>query len=426
MRVKRWICMFILFIMCVSSTALADNETQPKWLVEQYGQPVLMSENAEIYEVGITICFFPGEGIVILYKLSDDAEQLNAWEIARSDALEGYVANALCNEPAKTVYIDFSDMSAKQYPDDFTAASVPDAEQYNDYKAFLNALIGVDAADNSTTVTEDTTSWGAWSSWNTTPVEANNSTQVEKKTQYRSRTIYKNQDYSNWSGWSDWSTTSTSESSTRNVETKTEYRYRDTTNQTQYSDWGAWSDWSTTATSETALRDVETKTEENVTYTYSYKHWHYKHSENGWQNSYAEYKGSKYVEGSGKWEYKTTTSPLPQDGTKDGHARYRSGGVSWYYQTKKEKVETITYYRYRTRTEQQVPVTGSWSSWSPTAVTATSTREVQTRTLYRYRTRDVVTKNTYGKWSEWTDSWIGENSDRDVETRTVYRYRKSK
>ncbi|MBQ7137654.1 MAG: hypothetical protein IJO39_01495 [Clostridia bacterium] len=427
MRARRWISTFIIFLLCVSSTALAGNETQPEWLVEQYGEPVLMSENAEIYEAGITICFFPGEGIVILYKLSDDAEQLNAWEIARSDALEGYVANALCNEPAKTVYIDFSDMSAKQYPDDFTAASVPDAEKYCDYETFLNVLIGIDADDSRETATKDATSWGTWSGWSTTKVSSDSNTQVEKKTQYRSRSIYKNQDYSSWSGWSDWSTTAASESSTRDVETKTEYRYRDTTNQTQYSDWGTWSGWSTTATSETALRDVETKTEETVTVTYTYKHWrYYNNNEGKWMSTYTEYKRGGYKEGSGKWEYVTVSKPLKASGSRDGNTYYRHNGQNWYHQTKKETTESTTYYRYRTRSEQQVPVIGSWSGWSSTAATATSTREVQTRTLYRYRTRDVVTKNTYGKWSEWTDSWIGENSDRDVETRTVYRYRKSK
>lgn len=424
MRMKRWLYALILLLLCNTFVASADNGEFLDVLTEHYGEPVLMSENIDVYDDGITICFFPGEGIVILYKSSEDAKQLNAWEIVGSDAIDKYVTNALNCEAIKTVYIDFSDMSAKQYPEDFTSTAVPDAERYSEYDTFLKAISSNASNEYGETIAAETTSWSSWSDWSTTAVEANSSTEVEKKTQYRSRDIYINQDYTSWSGWSEWSTAAVSESSTRDVETKTEYRYRDTTTQTQYSDWGSWSDWSTTATSETTLRDVETKTEEKVTYTYTYRHWHYKHSENGWQNSYAEYKGSKYVEGSGTWEYKTTTSPLPQDGTKDGHARYRSGGVSWYYQTIKENVETITYYRYRTRTEQQVSVTGSWSNWSSTGATATSTREVQTRSLYRYRTREVEAKTTYGKWSAWSDSWIGENSERDVETRTVYRYRK--
>lgn len=268
------------------------------------------------------------------------------------------------------------------------------------------------------TPTPYTKSWGPWTD-STDFVKADDSTDVKVVTQYRSMPIYANQDYV-WSDWSAWSATATSGSSTREVQK--EYRYRDTTYQPGYSDWSTWSDWSTNATSNTDLKEVETKTEEKVSYTYTYKHWHYKHSENGWQNSYAEYKGSKYVAGSGKWEYKTTTSPLPQDGTKDGHARYRSGGVSWYYQTKNENVETITYYRYRTRTTQQEPVIGAWSSWSSAAATASSTREVEIR--YRFRTLEPETTYSYGKWSAWSDVPIAQNSERKVETRKIYRYRK--
>lgn len=158
MRVNRWVCAFMLFLLCVSSTALASNEKQPEWLVEQYGQPVLMAENADVYDAGITICFFPGEGIVVLYKLSDDAEQLKAWEVVHSDALERYVANAQGYEPIKTVCIDFSDMSAKQYPNNFTATSAPNAEQYGDYKAFLKALSPNAVIENNATATAESAS----------------------------------------------------------------------------------------------------------------------------------------------------------------------------------------------------------------------------------------------------------------------------
>lgn len=111
--------------------------------------------------------------------------------------------------------------------------------------------------------------------------------------------------------------------------------------------WGSWSEWSTTKVTATATRQVETKTETVTKTTYTYKHWHYTHKKNGAQNSYAEYKGSQYVEGSGKWEYYTTSEPLKQTDTKDGYARYKVNGVSWYHETKKETTEEITYYRYR-------------------------------------------------------------------------------
>ena len=106
--------------------------------------------------------------------------------------------------------------------------------------------------------------------------------------------------------------------------------------------WGSWSDWSTTKVTANETRQVETKTETVTKTTYTYKHWHYTHKKNGAQNSYAEYKGSQYVEGSGKWEYKTTDKPLKQTDTKDGHKRYKVNGVSWYFETKKETTEQVT------------------------------------------------------------------------------------
>lgn len=111
--------------------------------------------------------------------------------------------------------------------------------------------------------------------------------------------------------------------------------------------WGSWSDWGTKKVTANDTRQVETKTETVTKTTYTYKHWHYTHKKNGAQNSYAEYKGSQYVEGSGKWEYYTTSKPLKQTDTKDGHKRYKVNGVSWYWETKKETTEQVTYYRYR-------------------------------------------------------------------------------
>lgn len=111
--------------------------------------------------------------------------------------------------------------------------------------------------------------------------------------------------------------------------------------------WGSWSDWSTAKVTETSTRQVQTEVRTTTKTTYTYKHWHYTHKKNGAQNSYAEYKGSEYVSGSGKWEYYTTSTPLKQTDTKDGHKRYKVNGVSWYYETKNETVESVTYYRYR-------------------------------------------------------------------------------
>ena len=266
--------------------------------------------------------------------------------------------------------------------------------------------------------------WSAWSSWSTTEVAANSTTQVEQKTQYRSRTIAQSQDYTSWGSWSDWSTTSVSENSTRDVETRKQYRYRDTTYKTEYS-YGSWSDWSTTAVSSSSTREVETKQVNQTTTTkvYTYSRWrYYNTSANAYWHSYAKYTGSEYKAGSGEWQYKTTTTPLAKDGVVDGQQRYK--GIWWNQKVEtKETTTTVTMYRYRTRTEKQVASTGSWSSWSTKSVSSSSTRQVETRTQYRYRTRSLKTTTTKADWSAWSDNKINASSTLEVETQTLYRYR---
>lgn len=113
--------------------------------------------------------------------------------------------------------------------------------------------------------------------------------------------------------------------------------------------WGEWSAWSTQKTTASDTRQVETETRYETTTVYVYRHWHYTHKKNGAQNSYAEYKGSQYVAGSGKWEYYTVSTPLKQTDVKDGRKRYKVNGVSWYNETKQETTQTVVYYRYRDR-----------------------------------------------------------------------------
>lgn len=97
--------------------------------------------------------------------------------------------------------------------------------------------------------------------------------------------------------------------------------------------WSEWSEWSTASVATSSTRQVETRTK------YHYSRWHYYNTkENAWYNHYKEYKGSQYKEGSGEWQYKTTTSPLAYKSTVEGHKVYEG---YWYLSS------TSTEYRYR-------------------------------------------------------------------------------
>lgn len=96
-------------------------------------------------------------------------------------------------------------------------------------------------------------------------------------------------------------------------------------------------------------RQVETKQENKTTSktTYTYSRWsYYNTSYNTTYYSYAKYTGSSYKEGSGKWEYKTTSEPLSKTKTVSGHQQYKG---YWYNQkvNTEETTTTVTYYRYR-------------------------------------------------------------------------------
>lgn len=114
--------------------------------------------------------------------------------------------------------------------------------------------------------------------------------------------------------------------------------------------WSAWSAWSTTPVSSSSTRDVDTKIEYEPIYVtkYHYRHWkYYNTSAKAYWYSYSEYKGTNYKKDSGKWEYKTTTSPLKKKTVIDGRQQYE--GYWYLYDTTTEQngTKAITYYRYR-------------------------------------------------------------------------------
>ncbi len=275
-----------------------------------------------------------------------------------------------------------------------------------------------------------TKTWGKWSSWSTTPVYANATREVQYNKQYRAREIKTWQEYSDWGSWSEWSTTATNPSETTEVETRRVFRYRDTTYQTEY-EWSSWSEWSTEPVSSSASCEVETRTETKDTYTtqYKYKKWHYWTTKGVWYNAPVELYNSSIFsdEKEPYWDYKTTDEPLAVAGTTTANGKSYTYYTGYWYYVGEEQVltdsKTITYYRYRTRTEKQIPVTGSWSEWSASYPAESSTREIEEMTQYRFRTRTLETKTGKGEWSAWSDNPISESSSLEVETRLLYRYR---
>lgn len=301
MKLIKRIGAFLALIVMMSSFIIpAEAETYGDILKRQYGQPVIDSEMAGDYDDGVTVCYFPGEGIVILYKASKSANQIMVWEVYDSRALESYVSFASSHEAVKTVYFDYSSGDAKQYPSDFSSRSAPNAKKFSNYQDFLRSLTGSNPSNPTAKPTAKKTSKAT-----AKPTAKPTKKPTPKPTK------------------------------------------KPTPTPTKAPSWGPWSGWSTTPVTETSTRQVQTNVETTTTVSYTYKHWHYTHRKNGAQNSYAEYKGSEYVSGSGKWEYYTTSTPLKQTDTKDGHKRYKVNGVSWYWETKNEKTETVVYYRYR-------------------------------------------------------------------------------
>ena len=113
--------------------------------------------------------------------------------------------------------------------------------------------------------------------------------------------------------------------------------------------WGSWSSWSTNPVSASSTRQVETKveTQYNSVPVYNYSRWYYYNTSwEQWTHSYAQYMGGNYLDGSGKWQYKTTSEPLPKVNMKDGRQQYNGG---WWNESVSYKQESyqVTYYRYR-------------------------------------------------------------------------------
>ena len=430
---KRIIACIVLLLACmVCPQAYCNEKSYLQELRDYFGDPVHIDAEEEewpdsvefpVLDGGVTI-YHGSDMTFIICSNADGSSDL--WIINNGNALS-LTAQAISSYD-DTAYVFYNVQAgvAVDYPAHSMAVdgmvTVTDFDRF--CRILLGGLEGMEQALAEEEAERQEAAWGEWSDWSTQQVEANATTQVETKTQYRSRSVSEKSEYSAWSSWSSWSDTSAKETDLKDVESKKMYRSSTASESTQYSAWSAWSAWSTTAVTGSDLKQVETKTDTTVTYTYSYRHWrYYNTNQEKWMSTYTEYKGSSYKEGSGKWEYITVSSPLAVSGTRDGNNYYRYNGQNWYHETKNEKKVDTVSYRYRTRTQQKVTTWSTWSAWSDKAVSSTSTCKVETKTVYRYRTRTTKTNKVYGKWSEWSDTPVEENSKREVDEQTLYRYR---
>ena len=184
---------------------------------------------------------------------------------------------------------------------------------------------------------------------NTNTADAENNTKVENEVSNDNKNNNKNDNKN------DSESNSAANSSSNNSVTSTNNnsQTQNTTINVYYpkeEKWSAWSAWSTTPVSSSSTRDVDTKIEYEPIYVtkYHYRHWkYYNTSAKAYWYSYSEYKGTNYKKDSGKWEYKTTTSPLKKKAVIDGRQQYE--GYWYLYDTTTEQngTKAITYYRYR-------------------------------------------------------------------------------
>ena len=310
--------------------------------------------------------------------------------------------------------------------------------------------------------------YGPWSSWSADKVSATDTRQVETQTMYRYRsketTTSSSSTKSGWTlydttytwgdygAWSDWSTSAASASDSRQVETKTQYRYRDksttTSSSSALSGWtqydstttyGSWSSWSDTAVSTTSTRDVQTQevktgtkylmghycTGSDCDYAISWSNNTTNTAFNskcvyhslGWFTSLSDFKANGALSGKTKYEYYKNGSST----------KYRCANTcfSWFIMDQENIYKT--QYRYRDNTiTYSFYKWGDWSSYSDTAVAASSTREVETRTVYRYRDRSQIPTyhfERWGSWSGWSADAVSASDTRQVETTPYYRYR---
>ena len=221
-----------------------------------------------------------------------------------------------------------------------------------------------------TLYSSDTTAgnYGEWSSWQTAPVQASQTREVQSVVQYSFRTITTPVEYGEWSDWGYWTTDRREKNSTTDESSRKTYRYfyytcpvcgiRSPVAKCYEQNCGA-------AIGEDALVEIWTEI------------------------SYA--KASHY-----EWSSRTRYS-----GTERFY-RTIVDGSSYFFEDVESDKSVRTEYRYRTRS--YTPAKWSnWSEWQTEKPAASSSTEVQERTLYRYRDMATQKLNYFERWAAWSE-----------------------
>lgn len=270
----------------------------------------------------------------------------------------------------------------------------------------------------------DTSEYGAWSKWSTTPVIASDTRKIEEATQYRYRelkTMTSTSDtqssiLGSYGPWSDWQISPVTSTDSRQVEMKIQYSYRTKTITQEYGRWSDWSDWQDNSVIADHCTDVETR---NLYY----------YERTSCPSCGKVYPSNIVLQCSecGTIFYSAGTSCYDSTQPSEVISNWEGTGVNsviisgeqWFQPT---NVEPIKQYRYRTRELMENVSYSNWTEYTDTKVTESSTLEVRTKTLYRYRDLGKTDVNEWGPWSDWSTVPVSETSTRQVETQEVYRY----
>ncbi len=219
----------------------------------------------------------------------------------------------------------------------------------------------------------DAVTWGNWSGWSETAVQASDTRQVEKKTQYRyatrtatwEQTGSGNYDYAaSWTGGFN-----------KNHSLYTKY------NKTKKSS-------SETSTQKTVYKDP-------VTVGYIYYHWCMgKKLEKTYNRTIESYKTATHA--TFHAFYSTANLALTESANARKKDNYNVCQDTYWWLKERITIKRQAYTTYK----KVYSSWSSWSSWQDSSVSSTDLRQVQTRTVYRYR--DLIDSSSGGDSSEGT------------------------
>jgi len=239
--------------------------------------------------------------------------------------------------------------------------------------------------------------------------------------------------------WSEWQTTPISANQTREVETRTEYSQRTLITPAVYGEWEEWGYWQPNRLD--APRDT---TQEECRTTYRYFYYvcprcstrtpipHCSQITCGFELGEMD-----YVEAWSDISYAKAPRYDWDGKSEDGKVYYRTvvDQSTYFFEDITDDNTARTEYRYRTRSCTPA-VYSEWTEWTadvPAGVTPLSDASVETRTRTVYRSRVMATQELgfFWRWGEWSEpvEYASEDesfvSGEDIEFKdiTLYRYR---